>query len=302
MMLATFQQVLKLFFFLAIGFFLRRSSAVPRSTSGTLSLLEVNLFIPCLNFLTFARNFTLEKLSSAGELMIASVISVLLSCAAGTLVGRKLSRDPYRQNVCVYSINMPNTGYVGTPLVLALFGSEVLMQMGLFCLPFSIYTYTEGYRLLLDRKGFSFRSLLNPSLLAIFAGILFGMFRIPLPEVVVEVFEDCGNCMGPVAMLLTGSLIAEFHFRDILRDPLIYKVVAIRMILFPLAILGIAKLIGVSEGVLLIMTAVYTMPTGLNTVVFPASVDRDCHLGAGMACISNLLGVLTIPLFFSLFL
>lgn len=88
--------------------------------------------------------------------MIASVISVLLSCAVGTLVGRKLSRDPYRQNVCVYSINMPNTGYVGTPLVLALFGSEVLMQMGLFCLPFSIYTYTEGYRLLLDRKGFSF--------------------------------------------------------------------------------------------------------------------------------------------------
>lgn len=195
MMLATFQQVLKLFFFLAIGFFLRRSSVIPRSTSGTLSLLEVNLFIPCLNFLTFARNFTLEKLSSAGELMIASVISVLLSCAVGTLVGRKLSRDPYRQNVCVYSINMPNTGYVGTPLVLALFGSEVLMQMGLFCLPFSIYTYTEGYRLLLDRKGFSFRSLLNPSLLAIFAGILFGMFRIPLPEVVVEVFEDCGNCM-----------------------------------------------------------------------------------------------------------
>lgn len=103
-------------------------------------------------------------------------------------------------------------------------------------------------------------------------------------------------------MLLTGSLIAEFHFRDILRDPLIYKVIAIRMILFPLVILGIAKLIGVSEGVLLIMTAVYTMPTGLNTVVFPASVDRDCHLGAGMACISNLLGVLTIPLFFSLFL
>lgn len=302
MMLATFQQVLKLFLFLAIGFVLRRTSVIPRSASGTLSLLEVNLFIPCLNFLTFARNFTLEKLSSAGGLMAASLISVLLTCVAGTLIGRKLSRDPYKQNVCVYSINMPNTGYVGTPLVLALFGSETLMQMGLFCLPLSIYTYTEGYRLLLNRKGFSFRSLLNPSILAIFIGILIGIFRIPLPGVVTEVFEDCGNCVGPIAMLLTGSLIAEFHFRDILRDPLIYKVIAIRMILFPAVVLGAAKWMGLPREILLVMAAVYTMPTGLNTVVFPASVDEDCHLGAGMACISNLLSILTIPLFFSLFL
>ena len=129
MMLTTFQQVLRLFLFLAIGFILRRASVIPRSASGTLSLLEVNLFIPCLNFLTFSRNFTLEKLSAAGGLMAASLVSVLLTCVVGTLIGRKLSRDPYKQNVCVYSINMPNTSYVGTPLVLALFGSETLMQL-----------------------------------------------------------------------------------------------------------------------------------------------------------------------------
>ena len=128
------------------------------------------------------------------------------------------------------------------------------------------------------------------------------MCRIPLPSVLTDVLTSCSNCLGPIDMLLTGCLIAQFHFRDILCDPLIYKVVALRMIVVPLAVLSACRAIGLSRDVLLILAAVYTMPTGLNTVIFPASVEKDCHLGAGMACVSNTLGILTIPLFFALFL
>lgn len=74
------------------------------------------------------------------------------------------------------------------------------------------------------------------------------------------------------------------------------------MILFPLLLLTAAKWIGVPRDILLILVSVFTMPTGLNTVVFPASEGRNCHLGAGMACVSNILGIFTIPLFFSLLL
>ena len=302
MLLITFQQVLKLFIFLLIGFLLRRYSVLPVTASGVLSLLEVNLFVPCLNFLTFSQNFTLEKLSGDLPLLAASLISCLVTIAAGTFAGRHLSKDHYAQNLAVYSINMPNTGYVGAPLILAMFGSETLMRMQLFCLPMSIYTYTVGYQLLMDRKGFSPRSLLSPALLAIFFGAVIGMCRIPLPSVLTDVLTSCSSCLGPIAMLLTGCLIAQFHFRDILCDPLIYKVVALRMIVVPLAVLSACRAIGLSRDVLLILAAVYTMPTGLNTVIFPASVGKDCHLGAGMACVSNTLGILTIPLFFALFL
>lgn len=302
MLLVTFQQVLKLFLFLLIGFLLRRFSVVPLTTSGVLSLLEVNLFLPCLTFLTFSQNFTLDKLGPNLTLMAISLVSLSLTILAGTFVGRRMSKDHYTQNLCVYSINVPNTGYVGTPLVLALFGGETLMRMSLFCLPLSIYTYTEGIRLLLDRRNTSLRSFLSPPLLAMFAGALFGMLQIPLPTVISEILTGYGNCMGPVAMLLTGCMIAQFHLHDILHNSLIYKIVALRMIVFPLAILAAARQIGLSREILVIMAAVFAMPTGLNTVIFPASEGKDCHLGAGMACISNALGILTIPLIFSLFL
>ena len=302
MLLMTFRQVLKLFLFLLCGFLLRRRSVVPVSTAGTLSLLEVNLILPCLTFLTFAQNFTLAKLSADLPLVAASLISCGLTFAAGTWIGRHLDPDRYRQNVCIYSLNVPNTGYVGTPLVLGLFGSETLMRMSIFCLPLSVYTYAVGYRLLLDRKGNVLRSLLCPPMAAMYLGALFGMLKIPLPGLVTEVLSDCGACMGPLAMVLTGCMIAEFHLGDILRDPLLYKTVAIRMIAIPAVLLTASRLLGVPRDILCILAAVFTMPTGLNTVVFPSSAGKDCRLGAGMACISNVLAILSIPLFFSIFL
>ena len=44
------------------------------------------------------------------------------------------------------------------------------------------------------------------------------------------------------------------------------------------------------------------MPLGLNTIVFPAAYGGDETPGAGMAVISNLVGIISVPLILSLVL
>ncbi|HAY97711.1 MAG TPA: permease, partial [Ruminococcaceae bacterium] len=44
------------------------------------------------------------------------------------------------------------------------------------------------------------------------------------------------------------------------------------------------------------------MPLGLNTVVFPAAYGGDTTPGAGMALVSHLISVITIPVMFSIFI
>ena len=44
------------------------------------------------------------------------------------------------------------------------------------------------------------------------------------------------------------------------------------------------------------------MPLGLNTVVFPAAYGGDTTPGAGMALVSHLILVITIPVMFSIFI
>ncbi len=103
-------------------------------------------------------------------------------------------------------------------------------------------------------------------------------------------------------MILTGCVIAQFNIRKILSNLLIYKVVLIRMVALPLILIAAAKAIRLPAETYMTIVSVHTMPTGLNTVIFPASVGKESTLGAGMACVSNVLAVGLIPLFFYLFL
>ena len=50
----------------------------------------------------------------------------------------------------------------------------------------------------------------------------------------------------------------------------------------------------------LLMVIFSSMPLGLNTIVFPAAYGGDETLGASMAVISNLIGMITVPLILSL--
>ena len=302
MFMITLQQVLKLFIFMAIGYVLSKCHILPKETPGILSRLEVHIFLPAITFLTFIENCTVEKLTSDPELILISLISCSTTLIFGTVAARFIFKDRYDKGVGTYAVNCPNTGYIGTPLVLSLFGGETLMKMMIFVIPLSIYTYSEGYRLLTDNRKVNFKSFLAPPLVALFIGAIVGLLQIPFPKVVIEVISGCSDCMGPVAMILTGCIFSQFRFRDILRNPSIYSLVSLRMVVVPLAVLCIGKLLQLSPEMMVLLAAVFAMPTGLNIIVVPSSIGRDCRLGAGMTLVSNLMGLITIPLFFSVFL
>lgn len=298
----TLYQVAKLFLFMLIGWVLTKTKVLPRTAPAILSKLEIWLFIPSLVFTTFSSQLTVAVLKENASLFLVSVAVFLLTILIGTPIGKLLGHEPYQKNLCVYSINVPNTSFVGTPLVLAMFGSDALMRFLLFTIPLSVYTYSEGFRMLLNKKGFSLKNFLNPPFLVLLIGAAFGLIGIPVPKLGQDILGGLSNCLAPVAMILAGASIADFKFREILGDWRIYPVVAVRMIAIPVLMLLLGKVIGLSSDNMLMMAATLAMPTGLNTVVLPASIGEDCKFGAGACCVSNTLAILSIPAIFALFI
>ena len=45
----------------------------------------------------------------------------------------------------------------------------------------------------------------------------------------------------------------------------------------------------------------FAMPCGLNTIVFPRLVGEKCEIGAGLAFISSILSLITLPLLVQIF-
>jgi len=173
------------------------------------------------------------------------------------------------------------------------------MNVMMFAMPLSVYTYTVGFSSLTKRK-MSLRKLINPVNLSMILGIAAGLSGLTMPNILMGAVGKASSCMAPVSMLMAGIVISEFRLRDLLRQPRTYILTALRLVVIPILLGSALSLLGQPE---IVESAVVllAMPCGLNTIVFPKMVGENCEIGAGLAFISNILACATIPLVFTLF-
>lgn len=317
--LATLSPMLSLFFFLAIGFCVKKFKILPDSSSSVLAKLETWVFFPALSFSTMAKNCTVNSISQYLANVLISCVGVALAIAMAIPLSKFfIKEDSMERGVYKYALAFGNSGYVGDPLVLSMHGDIMLSHYKLYTLPISIAIYTWGLSVLIPKeKGKSaIKSLLNPPIIALFAGILFGLSGIPaiLPDIVsgtlYSTLDSLKACVGPVAMLLAGITIASYDFKEMISDKKVYVASLLRLILLPAiiisALFGIKELanllfgLAIGNSVLFLSFFAIAAPLGLNTVVFPKAYGGNPKTGAGMAMISHSLCVITIPVLYSL--
>ena len=69
----------------------------------------------------------------------------------------------------------------------------------------------------------------------------------------------------------------------------------------PLAAIGVLRLVPLDYGLALCTVCSLAMPLGLSTIVVPNAYGKDPTVAAGMALVSHLVSVVTIPAVFMLF-
>jgi hypothetical protein len=107
--------------------------------------------------------------------------------------------------------------------------------------------------------------------------------------------------MGPVAMILTGFVVAGYGIRSLLGDGRIYIMTGLRLLAIPFVLTMIFRLFLKDSPVLLYVLCFFAMPLGLNTIVIPAAYGGDTRIGASCALISSALAVITVPVLFLIF-
>ena len=307
-MQAVFLQILLLLTFTALGYILCKTKTADSKHSKLLSVLGLYVFLPANVFKTFANNFTVAYLSERYPLVILSAVFVIAMILIGIPASKLLSKNAYQQSIYRYSMISSNYGYVGYTLALALFGEDMLIDVMMFCIPLSIYTYSLGYCTLLKSR-ISFQKLLNPVNLALLAGSAVGLLKPVIGEVLLEnvpafgvltslisnILDKAQGCMGPVSMLLMGMVISEYKLGDMLRQKSVYVMTLLRLIVIPVAICGLMNLLRLQK-LLTPVLVVLALPCGMNTIVFPKLIGEDCKTGAALACVSSILCCATIPL------
>lgn len=303
LLFATGNQMIYLFAFILIGYVLAKVGLLPDSTTKVLSVFEGNVFIPALVMGTFMGNFTVEKLKTTGVLFGAGFAVMAVTIPLALLISRWITKDKDTQNICIYGLVFPNFAYMGNAVVMALF-PDVFVDYLIFTLPLWMGIYLWGAPALLmpeaeNRSVLSkVKKLLNPMVVGMLIGMLIGLLQVPVPSALGSVIQALGACMSPVAMLLTGVTVAKISLKSAFTDRVVYLTTAVRLLLIPLAFLGLFALWNPSDTIVICVICALAMPLGLNTIVIPSAYGKDTTKATGMAVVSHLFSCLTIPLIF----
>lgn len=330
LLVPTVNQMIFLFTLILIGYILVKTGILEASSASVLSKLENNLFIPALIAGTFITNFTASTLASAWKILLFSLILELILIPIMVLISRKCSPDPYLQKICTYGLCFSNFGFMGNAVVKAIF-PDLFTEYILFTLPLWSCIYLWGVPTLLipneDAETASIssipegelsspestslrkprstlrsrlKSFCNPMFAALLIGMIIGLAGLPIPAPIRSVLTVCGDCMSPMAMLLTGITIGGMNLKGTLRESSIYVSTFLRLLVLPAVFLGLFQIISVPDTLVICTICSLAMPLGLSTVVIPAGYGKDTSVAAGMALVSHLASMVTIPIVFLL--
>ena len=299
--LTTISKVSALLIFIGAGYLLRRSEKLPENSGRVLSLLTTLIFGPAYTIKNLSGSLTMEKIGSQVVLIGYGAVIVLATIGLAYGLARLLARDDFERRSCIYAFSIPNFGYFGYPLVEGVFGTEVLGQLMIFCLPMTIACNTFGYLLFVKDGRLTLKDILKmPVVVSVFLGALIGLSGWRLPQVLNDVLVGAGNCMSPASMLLAGFVLGGFPLGELLKGARSYWMSAIRLVGIPLLTGAVLLALGVRGMYLALPVMILAMPLGLNLVVFPESRGIDASQNAKMCFICNLLTILVLPVIFAL--
>lgn len=301
----TLNQMIYLVAFILIGYLLAHFGAVKAEAASMLSKLENLVFIPALMMGTFMTDFSVADLKASWKLILFSTVIELVFLPLSLWVGRKCSKKEFEQKIFAYGLAFSNFGYMGHAVVRAVF-PEYFSQYVMFTMPLYVIIYTWAVpALLMPKEGKQtwkqrLKGVFNPMVIGMLAGILVGLSGLRLPSSIVSVVQTAGNCMSPIAMMLTGITIASIDLSKVFRSWNIYLLTVLRLVVYPLVGLAVLILLPLPNVYKICAVCALAMPLGLSNVVIPAAYGMDTTKAAAMALVSHVLSIITIPLMFIL--
>ena len=278
------------------GVFCARTGIFSGGAKSVLSNMLVSLIMPAMALNSFLADYDPEV---GKNIPLAFAYSIAFNLAA-IILTFLLNRDgdnpktPLCRLACIFS----NAGYMGYPLIQALYGNEGLMYASAYVTLFNILLWTVGVRLMdRQRSGWELgRILKNPVICAVMLGLAIYYLRIPVPQIVRAPLKYVSDMNTPISMMITGILLAESNLLGILRDALLWRTVAVRLLVIPAVCVAAFFALGIRD-----MTAQVTLlqeacPCAAITSVFAVQYHYDEGFAGGLVAVSTLFSILTLPL------
>lgn len=294
-------QVAILYILVAVGFICDKTGLYTEKAARLTNDLLFYIVTPAIIIQSFtAMDYTPETLKAllmsffGGALL--HVLAILISMPFFRK-GEKRTANVYKF-ACIYG----NVGYMALPLANAVLGEEGVFFCSGVLIPFNIFAFTHGVRLMSGvssgKTGFKMKWLvLNPGVISVLIGLPLFLLHVTLPRILAEPVGYIASLNTPLAMLMFGTYLAKTDLRKMFLRKETYLVALLKLVVLPAAMLGCLKLFGVSGVLLTALLISASAPTANNTVMFATKYGCDTEAASQTIAVVSFLSVITMPLF-----
>lgn len=297
--MVVFQTMLKLFLLLVLGFVLFKCHIFDEYTNKKISALIVNVASPMLIISSIAGVEGSNK--SIVFLMIgAGILMYIGFIILGKIINRIFPFPKKDWPVYECMVVFANTGFMGYPVLLDVFGQEAVFYASLIHMAFNFFVYT--YAIMCLTKGddsefkLNFKQLLTPGIILIFVGIFIYLFDIQLPSVLMDTINSVGSLTAPLSMMMIGSSLAVYPIKDSFTDWRSYVFAFVRLMIVPFVTMIMCRLLHIDAYYANIIIITNAMPVGSMVLMLATQYNANVKIVTRNIVVSTLLSVITIPI------
>lgn len=297
--MVVFQTMLKLFLLLVLGFVLFKCHIFDEYTNKKISALIVNVASPMLIISSIAGVEGSNK--SIVFLMIgAGILMYIGFIILGKIINRIFPFPKKDWPVYECMVVFANTGFMGYPVLLDVFGQEAVFYASLIHMAFNFFVYT--YAIMCLTKGddsefkLNFKQLLTPGIILIFVGIFIYLFDIQVPSVLMDTINSVGSLTAPLSMMMIGSSLAVYPIKDSFTDWRSYVFAFVRLMIVPFVTMIMCRLLHIDAYYANITIITNAMPVGSMVLMLATQYNANVKIVTRNIIVSTLLSVITIPI------
>ena len=299
-------QMIVLFALMGLGFLLYRVNILDLNTNSKLTSLVLSVTTPCmvLNSVLCTKKYSDPQTIFA--ILGIAVVTYIVTPFVGILINKLLRVPTNQTGLYVFMTVFSNIGFIGYPIMKAIFGNDSVFHTSLFGMVFNIMLFTLGVYLIgIGQQGnnkLNLKNLITPGVICSFLALILYLLHIRAPQIVTDFTSMVGDMTTPLAMIIIGVTLGAMNIREVFNELRVYIYTIIKQLILPAITYPIIVFLikdNYLRGLTLVMLS---MPVGSSAVLFTNKYGGDSELAAKTIFMTTLISVFTIPLVVYMFL
>lgn len=288
------KQIIISFLLMLLGVICYKTKMITTDVSKALSDFVLTIVSPAVILnacqIQFSQEFAKNLLASFG----LSALSYGIAIALAQILVSKRNREYAIER---FSIVYSNCGFIGIPLVNAIFGEEGVLYLSCYLILFNILLWTHGVFCMSGQKGENLLATICrcPAIIAAVIGLISFGCKLQYPELIKTTITDIANLNTPLAMVVAGVSIMEADIGKALKQKRVYVVTVLKLIVVPLVVLLATLPFPVADTVRMTVVLATCCPVGATGIMFALCYGKNERYASELFAVTTVVSMLTIP-------